>query len=205
MHLFETYAHTALLVDGRLILIDTSSEADAKGLLKNLDQVRVKPKDITTIFITHVHPDHVGGLARIKRDSPAKVAASKIEATYIAKKSVYDGPPGAASQKQPPTPVDAALEDGQTYDGLKVIYTPGHTRGSISLLDEAHSLLVVGDAANNEEGLRPMDDAYNVDPKQHRASIKKLATLSFENAIFGHGKPIQGGASRQFQGLAKRL
>lgn len=205
VHVIETYANTALLVDDRLILVDTSSESDAKGILKYLDQVRVKPKDLATIFITHVHPDHVGGLARIKRDSPAKVAASKVEATYIAKKSVYDGPPGAASQKQPPTPVDAPLDDGQVYDGLKVIYTPGHTRGSISLLDEAHALLFVGDAANNEEGLRPMDDAYNVDPKQHRESIKKLASFSFENAIFGHGKPIQGGASRQFQGLAKRL
>lgn len=205
VHLIETYANTALLVDNRLVLVDTSSESDAKGILTYLSQIRVQPKDIATIFITHVHPDHIGGLARIKRDTPAKVAASKVEATYIAKKSVYDGPPGAATQKQPPTPVDAPLDDGQVYDGLRVVYTPGHTRGSISLLDEAHSLLLVGDAANNEEGLRAMDDAYNVDPKQHRESIRKLAALSFENAIFGHGQPIKGGASRQFQGLAKRI
>ena len=50
-----------------------------------------------------------------------------------------------------------------------------------------------------------MDDVYNVDPRQHRESIRKLATLHFDNAVFGHGKPITGGASAQFVALAKRL
>ncbi len=206
VHHIDSYANTYVLVDNRLILIDTSSESDAKKILSYLDKAKIKPKDLVSIFITHVHPDHVSGLARIKRDAVgAKVVSSKIEAEYIAKKRVYDGPPGAQYQKQPPTPVDFALEDGQSHDGLRVIYTPGHTRGSISLLDETRSLLVVGDAANNESGLGPMDDAYNVDPRQHRESIKKLATFHFENAVFGHGRPILGGASTQFAALAKKL
>ncbi len=205
VHLIESYAQTYVLVDDRLILIDTSSEPDAKTILGYLDRVRIQPRDLATIIITHVHPDHVSGLARIKRDSPAKVAASRIEADFISKKRTYDGPPGAALQRHPGTPVDVILEDGQTVDGLKVIYTPGHTRGSISLLDETRSLLVVGDAANNETTLRPMDDQYNVDPKLHRESIKKVAGFHFEHAVFGHGKPIKGGASVQFVALAKRL
>jgi len=206
VHFIDTYANTYVLADNRLILIDTSSESDAKKLLAYLDKAKIKPRDLTSIVITHVHPDHVGGLARIKRDAPAaKVVSSKIEADYISKRHTYDGPPGAQHQKQPPTPVDVALDDGQVHDGLKVIFTPGHTRGSISLLDDSRSLLIVGDAANNENGLGPMDDAYNVDPRQHRESIKKLAALHFENAVFGHGKPITGGGSAQFAALAKRL
>jgi len=50
-----------------------------------------------------------------------------------------------------------------------------------------------------------MDDRYNIDPKQHRQSIKKLATLHFDHAIFGHGEPIKGEASAKFAELAKRL
>ncbi len=206
VHLIDTYANTYVLADNRLILIDTSSEPDAKKLLAYFDKAKIKARDLTSIVITHVHPDHVSGLARVKRDAiAAKVVSSKIEAEYIAKRRVYDGPPGAERQKQPPTPVDIALDDGQVHDGLKVIYTPGHTRGSISLLDEARSLLIAGDAANNESGLGPMDDAYTVAPRQHRESIKKLAALHFDNAVFGHGKPITGGASAQFVALAKRL
>lgn len=205
IHVIDTYATTALILDNRLILVDTSVEGDAKTVLKYMDKIKVRPRDLATIFITHVHPDHVSGLAAIKKDSPAKVVSSTIEAEYISKKRVYDGPPGAQYQKQPGTPVDVALGDGQVHDGLRAIYTPGHTRGSISLLDESRSLLFVGDAANNEHGLGPMDDRYNVDPRQHRESIRKLAAFHFENAIFGHGAPIKGGASKQFQDLAGKL
>ncbi len=206
VHYFDTYANTYVLVDNRLILIDTSSEPDAKKLLASLDKARIKPRDLATIFITHVHPDHVSGLARIKRDATsAKVVSSTVEADFISKKRTYDGPPGAAHQRHPGTPVDLTVDDGQIQDGLKVIFTPGHTRGSISLLDESRSLLIAGDAANHEAELRPMDDQYNVDPRQHRESIKKLATFHFENAVFGHGTPLLGGASTQFVGLAKRL
>lgn len=206
VHLIDVYANSYVLVDDRLVLIDTSSEADARSILAYLEKVRIKPKDIATVFITHTHPDHVSGLARIKRDAAGtRVAASKVEADFISKKRTYDGPPGAASQRHPGTPVDVLLEDGQTYDGLRVIYTPGHTRGSMSMLDESRSLLIAGDAANNESGLTTMDDRFNVDPRLHRDSIRKLATFQFENAVFGHGRPIVGHASAQFASLAKRL
>lgn len=203
VHVIETYATTTLLVDDRLVLIDTSADADAGKIMDYLSKIRVKPKDLSTIFVTHTHPDHVGGLAAIKHGSPAKVAAHRIEADFIARKRVYDGPPGV--QRHPGTPVDVHLDDGQKHDGLEVIFTPGHTRGSISLLDASRSLLIAGDAANNESGLRPMDDRYNVDPKQHRESIKKLAKFSFDNAIFGHGAPIKGRASTKFADLAKQF
>lgn len=203
VHLFETYATTALLVDDRLVLVDTGVEDDTRKLLDGLAKIRVKPGDLSTIFITHTHPDHVGGLATVKKDSPAKVAAHRVEADFIARKRTYDGPPRV--QRHPGTPVDVLLEDGQVHDGLRVIFTPGHTRGSMSLLDETRSLLFVGDAANNEGRLGPMDDRYNVDPKQHRESIRKLAALHFEHAVFGHGTPIKGGATAKFTELAKRL
>jgi len=203
VHVIETYATTTLLVDDRLILVDTSADADAGKVMDYLNHIRVKPKDLSTIFITHTHPDHVGGLAAIKHGSPAKVAAHRIEAEFIARKRVYDGPSGP--QNHPGTPVDVLLDDGQKVDGLEVIFTPGHTRGSISLFDASHSLLIAGDAARNESGLQPMDDRYNVDPKQHRESIKKLAKFHFENAVFGHGAPIKGGAGAKITDLAKHF
>src|SRR5213593_4572378 len=178
VHVIETYATTTLLVDDRLVLIDTSADADGGKVLDYFAKIKVKPKDLSTIFITHTHPDHVGGLAAIKHGSPAKVASSRIEADFIARKRVYDGPPGV--QRHPGTPVDV-------------------------LLDESRSLCIAGDAVNNESGLKPMPDQYNVDPKQHRASIKKLATFHFESVVMGHGTPIVGGASAKIAELAKRV
>jgi glyoxylase-like metal-dependent hydrolase (beta-lactamase superfamily II) len=205
VHVLDTYAATTVLTDNRLVLVDTGVADQASKLLDGLSKLNVRPRDLTTIFITHVHPDHVGGLATVKRDSMAKVAASPVEAEFISKKRTYDGPPGPEHQRHPGTPVDLLLRDGQTQDGLRVIFTPGHTRGSISLLDEAHSLLIAGDAFRNEGGVSPMGDEYNVNPKEHRESIKKLARFHFESAVMGHGAPIKSGASAKVVELAKRI
>ncbi len=193
---------TALCVTGSTdtILIDCGGSP-----VQKLSRIGADPLRLTAVVITHTHPDHVGGIAAIKRETPAKVAAHRIEADFISKKKTYTGPPGAATQRHPGTPVDILLDDGKVQDGLRAIFTPGHTTGSISLLDASRSLLIAGDAVNNEGRLQPMDDRYNVDPTQHRASIKKLATFDFENLVMGHGAPILGGASERMKDLASRL
>ena len=58
---------------------------------------------------------------------------------------------------------------------------------------------------NTEKGLGPMPDQYNIDPKQHRQSIKKLANYEFETVIVGHGKPILKGAAAQVRAIAAKL
>jgi glyoxylase-like metal-dependent hydrolase (beta-lactamase superfamily II) len=102
-------------------------------------------------------------------------------------------------------PVDLRLEDGQKQDGFLVIHTPGHTPGSIALLDVEKKLLVAGDSFRTEKGLGPMDDKYNIDPKAHRESIKKLATYDFETVLVGHGGAILKGGSAQVRALAATL
>src|SRR5438132_5773234 len=134
VHVIETYATTTLLVDDRLVLIDTSSDADGGKILEYLAKIKVKPRDLSTIFITHTHPDHVNGLAAIKHGSPAKVASSRVEADFISRKRVYDGPSGP--QSHPGTPVDDPLDDGQSHDGLQSILSYLHTLWHMSLLLE---------------------------------------------------------------------
>lgn len=204
VHLIETYANCALYADGRLVLIDAGVDADAKDILAYLRKVGHAPKDVGSIVITHTHPDHVSGLAAVKAQAPgAKVAAHRDDADYVARTKVYPGPPGA--QRHKAVPVDVRLEDGQAFEGFLVIHTPGHTPGSIALLDRERKVLVAGDSMNNEKGLGPMSDEYNIDARQHRQSIKKLANYEFETIVFGHGRPIMKGGGAQVKSLAARL
>ena len=204
VHLIETYANCVLFTDGRLVLVDTSVDDTAKDIFSWLRKNGRAPGDVTSVIVTHAHPDHVLGLKAVKSRAPgAKVAAGKDEAEYVARTKVYPGPPGP--QRHDAVPVDVALVDGQSYEGFLVIATPGHTPGHISLLDKERKLLVAGDALNNEKALGPMPDQYNIDPKQHRASIKKLANYEFETVIVGHGKPILKGAGAQVKAFAANL
>ncbi len=204
VHLIETYANCAIFSDGRLILVDTSADDGAKDIFSWVRKNGHAPGDITTVIITHTHPDHVLGLKAVKSRAPgAKVAVGKDDADYVMRTKDYPGPPG--KQRHDPVPVDVRLEDGQSYEGFLVIATPGHTPGHISLRDKERKLLVAGDAVNNETVLRPMSDQFNIDPKAHRASIKKLANYEFETVIMGHGKPILRGAGAAVKKLAATL
>ena len=100
----------------------------------------------------------------MKEISGANVAAHEIEAAFISKEKTYDGPPGAQYQHHVGTPINHLLKDGDIYEGLLIIHTPGHTPGHISLLDTELELLIGGDALrNDEDGLAPMPDMYNLD------------------------------------------
>ena len=177
VHLIETYANCALFTDGRLVLIDTSVDDTAKDIFN--------------------------WLRKNGRAPGAKIAVHRDDADYVARTKVYPGPPGP--QRHEAVNVDVRLEDGQKYEGFLVLHTPGHTPGHASLLDTERKILVAGDALNNEKGLGPMSDKYNIDPKAHRQSIKKLANYEFETILFGHGGPILRGGSQQVKALAAKL
>ncbi|MHA2101045.1 MAG: MBL fold metallo-hydrolase [Candidatus Kariarchaeaceae archaeon] len=191
-YMLDVNGKCALLTSNRLILIDTGTQPDAADLLNEIHLTGYKSSDIESIIITHTHPDHVGGLATLKEMSGAKIAAHEVEADFISKKRIYQGPPGPETQHHPGTPIDVILKDGQSYEGLLVIHTPGHTPGHISLLDKDLELMIAGDALRNDpSGLGPMADMYTLDPKQHRESIKKLGNYNFKHLIVGHGDPVE--------------
>ncbi|MHA2103710.1 MAG: MBL fold metallo-hydrolase [Candidatus Hodarchaeales archaeon] len=187
----DVNAHCALLTSGRLLLVDTDTEPSAEKLIKEIQSCGYKVDDIEFIVITHTHPDHVGGLDTMKKLTNARIASHEIEAKFISKEVVYEGPPGKEKQSHQGTPVEDILRDGDLYQGLLVIHTPGHTPGHISLLDKESGLLIAGDSFRTEGDVcHPMPDMYNIDPHQHKLSMKKLTSFDFNKSIVGHGNPL---------------
>src|SRR3972149_5935867 len=93
VHMVDTYANTFFLADQRLILVDTATADGGPKVLDYLKRIRMKPSDIGPIFAPPPPPAHVGGLAAIKKVSPAKVAASRAEADFISRRRTTPGPP----------------------------------------------------------------------------------------------------------------
>ena len=103
-------------------------------------------------------------------------------------------------QRLEPVEINQELTNGEVLDiagGIEVIHAPGHCAGQVALLWRPGRTLFAGDVASNIAGLG--DPLGFESLEQGRASQRKLASLYFDAAGFGHGKPIVCGASMQFR------
>jgi len=142
------------------------------------------------VILTHYHPDHIGSVGEVLTAAPKATAYAGAE---------------DISQIKSPRPIKAVGDNDEVF-GLRVIATPGHTPGHVCVFDPAGSLLILGDAMNNSGNkLAGPNPQYTADMAQAHQSVKKLAKLTFQRALFGHGDPIDKGASQAIAKLAASL
>ena len=89
-----------------------------------------------------------------------------------------------------------SVGDGDEVFGLQIIETPGHTAGSISVLDPVGGVLVAGDALNFDgERVTSANPQFTDDLALANASAAKLAGFDFEVLLTGHSEPVLENAS----------
>jgi len=197
-------ANVFLLVGDALTLVDTGFKCRATQILREVRRLGYSPSDITNIIITHHHADHVGSLAVLKKVTQAKVMAHPADAPYIDGRFSQPGPtrlrwlgktlaPLHRLWATTPTAVDIQVNEGDELPilgGTKVLHTPGHTPGNISLFLPKERLVIAGDVLAHRFGLRLPSKAFTIDIAQEISSIKRLASLDFDIMCFGHGSPL---------------
>nr|WP_296076174.1 MBL fold metallo-hydrolase [uncultured Actinoplanes sp.] len=144
--------------------------------------------NVKHIVITHLHDDHAGGIPGV----PAGVRAGFY----------------AGEQDAPNIITDRTIKpvkDGDDVFGLRIIGTPGHTLGHISVFDASLGVLVSGDALRTSEGLAGSDPQFTADPQQAAASVRKLARLDVKAILPGHGSPMTAGAAEELRKLAATI
>jgi glyoxylase-like metal-dependent hydrolase (beta-lactamase superfamily II) len=169
-----------LVRGGEAAIVDTGVAGSADEIESSLSAVGLDWSAVGHMILTHHHGDHAGSAADVLDRAPD--AAGYAGAEDIPSISV-------------PRPL-TAVADGDSVFGLQIVTTPGHTAGSICVLDPAGGLLVAGDALRTEGGKPSLPGAqFTVDMNQAKQSIVKLGGLSFETLLVGHGEPLVGGAS----------
>jgi glyoxylase-like metal-dependent hydrolase (beta-lactamase superfamily II) len=196
--------------NGTLTLVDSGLSSGGK---KVLDYVRInfskQPSDVKLIVLTHPHIDHVRGARAIKKATGAKVAIHEQDAVYLAGKKRLSMPRGLTGFlfrffmvffRSPQVEADIMLKGSEQLPGssLKVVHTPGHTPGSITLYDPQRKTVFVGDAIISNAGkLKEPPKQFTVDMSEARRSIEIISTLDFEILLSGHGDPVTSGGSQK--------
>jgi len=205
-HIPDIVANPYLLVDpDGLTLIDAGLPNAAKKVMAYIKNLGVSPHDLRRIVITHADFDHVGGLAALKKSTGARIHASQIEADAIA-----TGRPSRPVRpkslplrilfgvlnlffKAAPVKVDEIVKDGQVLPvlgGLRVVETPGHTPGHISLYSPSTGVLFCGDSIVSENGLQGSRPAVTWDQAKAAESVRKQAALGARVVCSGHGPVV---------------
>jgi len=213
--------NVCLLVErGRVTVVDAGLPGSAPAILAELAAAGLEPAAVRRVIITHHHIDHVGGLADLAAATGAEVWAHRDDAPTIEGAVARPGLPpervaamlesvpeeqrAAAAQRMramrevTPVPVDLRLVGGEELDvlgGVRVLHTPGHTAGHLSLLLPALSLLIAGDLMRLEDGaIRESPSGYAADADQSLASARAAAGLGFAAFVGYHGGSVVGGA-----------
>ena len=182
------------LIHGRnQILVDVGHKGRYRHLREALARAEVKEQDIDIVVLTHAHWDHCQNIDMFPN---AKILVHPRELSYAASPKRVDLSTAryflASLQGRE---VEQVTEGTEIEPGVRILETPGHTEGHISVLVETVDGLVAisGDAlpwANSVVTGKPM--VIFGDQREAAESVKKLLGAS---RIFypGHDRPFQLG------------
>ncbi len=214
----SSYSHTNHLYietgDAR-VLVDVGSGnrfmPTAGRLLANLEAAGIDPYGVTHTVITHAHPDHIWGIRddfdeAILPDSEYFLGAAEHD--FWLQDGLVSSVPTEMQQfvvgAQNSINVDGAewtlLTDGQEIvPGVRVIDTPGHTPGHLSVVveSEGQQLIALGDSMNNAYTNFAHPEWYNgfdMDGDTTVATRRRLLDMAATDriAVLGYHFPFPG-------------
>lgn len=204
---------SAILVDtgSGLVLVDGGLPQSAPLINTNIRALGFRPQDIAFILVSHVHYDHVGGIAALQRISGARVLASAPARRALRSGELQpDDPqfdPAVSKSRFPAVGNVDALADGESITLGEVTFTgyhtPGHTPGGMSWSwpacnESVCRHVVYADSLSpiSANGFRFSDDGKRV-ANQMRNSAARIGALPCD--IFLSNHPVFFGMTEKLE------
>jgi hydroxyacylglutathione hydrolase len=196
-----------LLRGERTVLVDAGALGGFPSFIKEMKRLEVDPKEIGLILLTHGHWDHITCLKDVQEASGAKIAIHQHD-QYMVEEGKPPFPAGVNAYgrfmswsakkllplKLPGIKVDRVIDDNGislSEYGIpgKVVYTPGHSPGHVSILLDSGDA-IVGDMAMNDwylrltPGLPILADDINMVVE----SWRKILPMGIKRVYPAHGR-----------------
>jgi len=189
-----------LTTEKGFVLIDTGGKSKRRKLEQELASEGCRPGDLVLILLTHGDFDHTGNCAYLREKYDTKIAMHHDDAGMVEQGDMFwNRQTGNIILKKlinsffkitrfkPDFELDES-SDLSTYGlNAKVLYLPGHSKGSIGLLTSDKDLFC-GDLFTNRKKPEPNSLVDNVD--ELNESIEKVKSLDINTVYPGHGQPF---------------
>lgn len=179
---FDRFVYSYLIYGDEICLIDSGVASSDSMIFEYINKTGRNPEEISLMILTHAHPDHIGAAKAIKEATNCTVAAHEHAKPWIEDVDLqfHERPvPGFHSLVGGSVQINRLLHDREVINlgkvSLEVFHTPGHSKGSISLLCNEGGILFTGDAIPQWNDLPIYDDVA--------ASAKSIIKLRDINDI----------------------
>jgi glyoxylase-like metal-dependent hydrolase (beta-lactamase superfamily II) len=188
----------AVETDRGLVVLDVGLPGQADALTGELAAAGFDWSDVWAVLLTHHDGDHAGALATVVEETDAVVFAHETCARYV---DGREDPIGGESDRYSPVPVDVELVDGERFrtkaGPMRVVFTPGHAPGHVSLYFLEEQLLIAADALTaDKDGLQGPSEHFTLDMPEAAESVELLATLDVETVHCFHGGTVEADEAR---------
>ncbi|KLV06927.1 Zn-dependent hydrolase [Photobacterium aquae] len=218
LHQIQGYIQTIYLAEYQhgLLLLDSGCYADVPTICNFIETQLKRPvHDLKLTVVTHMHPDHAGGAAKLRQVTGCSIAMCRI------KKHWYQGIDGklmfltdillakwVAKRLKRPTKrllfspwlkADFLLDDNEYlpyFPDWKVLFTQGHTDRDLSLYHLPLNRIYVADLmVKVKEHYIPPYPIFH--PNRYRASLERIFHLAPSSLLLAHGGEIRPSQSIQ--------
>lgn len=198
-----------LLLGRRPVIVDAGTPGSGRKIHDQVAQHGVDPKDIALIVLTHGHIDHFGAATELHRLTGAPIAGHAADlGPYHSGRPrmpyLPTGPMGRllnrnknlhvrAERVDPEVVVTGEMSLEEYGVAARIMPTPGHTAGSVSVLTDTGDLVAGDLVANSFMGLipgKPANPPFHDDPLRNLASLREMLALNPTRLHVGHGTPL---------------
>jgi cyclase len=177
---------TVIVGDKGVIVVDVKvSKAGGAELLADI--VKITPKPVTTVILTHSDGDHINGLAAFPSGLKIIAQANNKQEQEAA---IAAGGPGAPAAANLPNQLVTKPKESLTIDGVKLElyhWAPAHTSGDLVVYLPTEKIVATGDIIATNNPYPRIHDEKNGSTDGWITTTKGIIALDADTYIPGHG------------------